>query len=79
MGGGSRASTPRYGNLGFWSHRDDRAIWTVNVPGRGDEARRYDAWIDFAVPDSLAGQEYELRIGTSTLRAKTPRTGTWDD
>jgi putative heme-binding domain-containing protein len=64
----------KYGNLGFWSSRDDRAVWTVAVPKTG----RYEVWFDYACQNDSAGNTYLIQSGSAKLVGKVAGTGTWD-
>lgn len=63
------------GILGWWTHEEDRAAWTVNVP----QAGRYRVVLNFACADDAAGNEFELTVGPTRLAGKVPATGTWYD
>jgi putative CocE/NonD family hydrolase len=63
------------GILGWWTHEEDRAAWTVGVK----QAGRYRVVLNFACADDAAGNEFELTIGSSRLTGKVPGTGTWHD
>jgi putative heme-binding domain-containing protein len=64
----------RYGNLGYWSSPEDRAVWTVAVPKAG----RYEVWFDYACENGAAGNTFVLQSGTAKLGGKVVGTGTWD-
>jgi putative heme-binding domain-containing protein len=65
----------KYGNLGYWSHADDYAVWTVNVTAPG----RFAVWIDYACHNDTAGNEFELTARDERLTGRVQGTGTWDD
>src|SRR5262249_11760812 len=46
----------QYGNLGYWSHPDDHAVWTLNMPKPG----KYAVWLDWACPDANAGNTFVI-------------------
>src|SRR5262249_23654177 len=64
----------RYGNLGYWSSPDDRAVWTVAVPKAG----RYEVWLDSSGDNGAAGNTFVLQSGVAKLAGKVAGTGTWD-
>jgi putative membrane-bound dehydrogenase-like protein len=64
----------QYGNLGYWSSRDDRAVWTMTVP----KASRYEVWLDYACDNSAAGNTFVIESGHEKLTGKVAVTGTWD-
>jgi hypothetical protein len=63
----------QFGNLGFWSNADDRAVWTVAVPKAG----RYEVWLDYACDNSAAGNTFVLLAGRAVLTGKVAGTGAW--
>ncbi|HEV3261576.1 MAG TPA: PVC-type heme-binding CxxCH protein [Gemmataceae bacterium] len=64
----------QYGNLGYWSSEDDRAVWTVDVVRPG----RYVVWLDCACADNSAGNTFMLEAGGKQLTGKVASTGNWD-
>lgn len=64
----------QYGNLGYWSSAEDRAVWTVAVPKAG----RYEVWLDYACDNSAAGNTFVIQSGDAKLTGKVAGTGTWD-
>jgi hypothetical protein len=64
----------QYGNLGYWSSPDDRAVWTVAVPRAG----RYEVWLDYACDNSAAGSNFLIEAGRAKLTGKVAGTRTWD-
>ncbi len=64
----------QYGNLGFWSSEDDRAVWTVDVVQPG----RYQVWLDYALEASAAENLYQLVLDDQQLRGRVASTGGWD-
>ena len=65
----------QYGNLGFWSHPDDHAIWTMEVEQAGD----YEVVFDYAVPDGASGDRLELLVGEQQLPFTVESSGSWDN
>lgn len=65
---------PRYENLGFWGHADDRALWKFEIQREG----RYEVIVEYACPDATAGNEFVLTIGEDSLKRKVSSTGSWD-
>ena len=64
----------QYGNLGYWSSVDDRAVWTAAVPKSG----RYEVWLDYACDPSAAGNTFVIQSGRATLTGKVAATRNWD-
>jgi putative heme-binding domain-containing protein len=64
----------QYGNLGWWSSPDDRAVWTVAVAKAG----RYEVWLDYACDKSAAGNTFVLEAGRAKLTGEVAATGTWE-
>jgi putative membrane-bound dehydrogenase-like protein len=64
----------QYGNLGYWSSTDDRAVWSVEVARAG----RYAVWLDWACDDASAGKAFLLESGPNQLTGKVASTGSWD-
>lgn len=65
----------QYGNLGYWMHADDHAVWTVDVKKPG----RYTITLDYACPSDTAGQVWRLDGGAEMVTGKVAATGGWDD
>jgi len=65
----------KYGNLGFWSSPQDQAVWTVEAPAAG----RYKIEIEYACPQSMAGDTLQISAGQQTAQAKIASTKTWDE
>ena len=49
----------QFGNLGWWSSPQDRAVWTVAVPSSG----RYEVWLNFACDNGSAGNTFVIESG----------------
>jgi putative membrane-bound dehydrogenase-like protein len=64
----------QYGNLGYWSSTDDRAVWTVEVAKPG----RYAVWLDWACPPDTAGKKFLLQAGVNQMTGTVKSTGSWD-
>jgi putative membrane-bound dehydrogenase-like protein len=64
----------KYGNLGWWSHADDRAVWTALVPAAG----AYEVWLDHACDGGAAGNVLLLEGDKALLAVKVGSTGSWD-
>lgn len=65
----------QYGNLGYWTHNDDHAVWSIDVKKPGT----YSITFDYACPTDGAGQVWRLDGGLQTVTGKVIGTGTWDD
>ena len=64
----------KYGNLGYWSSTDDRAVWAVEVAKPG----RYAVWLDWACHADEAGKRFLLQAGVNQMTGKVASTGNWD-
>jgi putative membrane-bound dehydrogenase-like protein len=64
---------PVPGYLGFWQSADDRAQWSFQVETPGT----YTIALEWACADQSAGNGYELRAGTRTIKGTVGGTGTW--
>lgn len=65
----------KYGNLGFWSSEDDRAVWVVEPARPGT----YSVWLEFACEDSVANNRFVVLTGaTEQMKRGVPGTGNWD-
>ncbi len=64
----------KYGNLGYWTSPDDRAVWTVEVAKPG----RYAVRLDWACPPDTAGKSFLLQAGLNQTTGKVESTGSWD-
>jgi putative membrane-bound dehydrogenase-like protein len=65
----------QYGNLGYWSSEDDRAVWSVDVVRPG----RYAVYLNWACQNDSAGNIFVLQAGPERLTGKVQGTGTWDN
>ncbi|HEV3146107.1 MAG TPA: PVC-type heme-binding CxxCH protein [Gemmataceae bacterium] len=65
----------QYLNLGYWSHQDDFAAWTVDVPAAG----KYSVTLDYACENSNAGNTFVVETDGGQLLGKVAGTGTWDN
>ena len=61
----------KYGNLGYWSSTDDRAVWAVEVAKPG----RYAVWLDWACHPDMAGKKFLLQAGVNQMTGKVESTG----
>jgi putative membrane-bound dehydrogenase-like protein len=64
----------KYGNLGYWTSPDDRAVWTVEVAKPG----RYEVWLDWACHPETAGKKFLLQAGINQMTGNVKSTGNWD-
>jgi len=64
----------QYGNLGYWSSEDDRAVWTVDVVHPG----RYTVAMEWACATDSAGNTFVLEADRDRLTGKVAGTGSWD-
>lgn len=64
----------KYGNLGYWTSTDDRAVWTIEVTKPG----RYAVWLDWACPPDMAGKKFLLQAGVNQMTGTVKSTGSWD-
>lgn len=64
----------QYGNLGYWSSVDDHAVWTIDVPKAG----RYAMLLEWACPNGMAGNMYQVLVGGERLTGKVASTGSWN-
>jgi len=64
----------QYGNLGYWSHADDYAVWTVDV----QKAGKYSVTLDWACANDSAGNTYVLEADSGQMPGKVASTGNWD-
>jgi len=64
---------PQFGNLGYWHSSDDRAVWTFHV----DRPGGFTLSLEWACPESSAGNSYQIRIGDETARGVVGPTGSY--
>jgi hypothetical protein len=64
---------PGHGNLGLWQSADDRAAWSFQI----DRPGTFTITLEWACADDSAGNEYELRAGTRTIKGTVGGTGSW--
>ena len=65
----------KYGNIGFWRSENDRAVWTINIQNSGD----YDVILDWAAPQDITSNKFELTAGESGFVGVIAATDSWDD
>jgi putative membrane-bound dehydrogenase-like protein len=63
----------QYGNLGYWTTQEDRAVWSVEVTKAG----KYAVWLDWACDAGAAGKTFLLESGPNRLTGKVASTGNW--
>ncbi|HEV3167222.1 MAG TPA: PVC-type heme-binding CxxCH protein [Isosphaeraceae bacterium] len=73
--GDSLTFEPRYGNLGFWSARNDRALWTFTTEQPG----KFALWLDWACAEGSQGNGYVITVDETNIEGKVTDTGTWDE
>jgi putative membrane-bound dehydrogenase-like protein len=73
--GNGLAFEAHYHNLGYWNSPLSRATWAVQVPRPG----AYEVWLRWACQEAEAGNRFRLQVGDTSLSARVPGTGTWDD
>ncbi|MFO0855843.1 MAG: alpha-L-fucosidase [Phycisphaerales bacterium] len=61
-------------NLGFWTSKDAKASWHINLP-KG----RYKVIIDAACINTSAGNGFTISVGDSSVKGKTLATGAWSN
>jgi len=71
--GESLALEPRFGNIGYWHGADDRALWTFRI----DRPATFTLALDYSNANGAVGNACEVRVGETTLRARTEDTGAW--
>jgi putative heme-binding domain-containing protein len=64
----------KYRNLGYWQTADDYAVWMMQVPKAG----KYQVRVEYACPDSAAGDRFLIAVGDQTLGGVVAGTGSWD-
>ncbi|HEY7327443.1 MAG TPA: PVC-type heme-binding CxxCH protein [Gemmataceae bacterium] len=65
----------QYGNLGYWTSPNDRAVWTVEVAKPG----RYSVWLDWACHPDTAGKKFLLQAGVNQMTGIVKSTGSWEN
>lgn len=65
----------KYGNIGFWGSENDRAVWTIHI----EEGGSFDVMLDWAAPEDIAGNKFELKAGDTGLTGVITATESWDD
>ena len=65
----------KYGNIGFWASKNDRVTWTVNI----EKAGEYEVFLDWAAPENVAGNKYELTAGEARITGTVRGTDSWDN
>lgn len=57
--------------IGWWNHKDDYAVWTVDAPSEGV----YDVYLHWSIPDNWAGNFFAIEAGESRLINTIASTG----
>jgi eukaryotic-like serine/threonine-protein kinase len=70
--GDSLAFQAAFGNLGFWRSTNDRATWTFQLRQR----EKFTLSLDYACPDSIAGNTYEATVAGAVFRGVVAGTTT---
>lgn len=73
--GPSLVFEPQYKNLGYWSHANDHALWTISVPKSGV----YEVWLDWACPKSESGNAAVIEAGGESITTRIGATASWDE
>jgi putative heme-binding domain-containing protein len=60
-------------NLGYWRSEDDRAVWNIEIEKPG----KYAVWLDYACPDTIAGNKFQLDANGRRLTGTVAGTGGW--
>jgi putative heme-binding domain-containing protein len=63
----------QFGNLGYWTTQEDRAVWTVEVTRPG----KYAVWLDWACDDGASRKMFLLESGPNRLTGRVASTGNW--
>ncbi len=64
----------QYNNLGSWNGVDARAVWTLDVA----EEATYEVWLQWACPETEAGDRFRFQIAEQTVSELVPGTKNWD-
>jgi putative membrane-bound dehydrogenase-like protein len=64
----------KHKNLGYWSHLEDQAAWSLVVPADGEYRVRFE----YACDNGAAGNRFALTIGGQSLPGQIAGTGGWD-
>lgn len=64
----------KHKNLGYWSHVEDHAAWSLVVPADGE----YRVSLNYACDNGAAGNRFAVTIGGRSLPGQIAGTGGWD-
>ena len=70
-----KVSSDKIGTFGTWGDWSDTLSWQVNVPAAGE----YKVEITYSCQSNVAGSDYTIVVGNSSLPAKVRGTGSWED
>ncbi|NQT39348.1 MAG: c-type cytochrome [Planctomycetes bacterium] len=65
---------PKYKNLGYWSHTEAYAVWSIEVAASGT----YEVELDCASPYPSGRNRFLLQASGVSLTGDVPGTGSWD-
>ena len=62
-------------NIGYWTNKDDHAIWRATV----DRPGRFVVEVEYSLDKKADGAEYVIELNDQTIHVKPAVTGTWLD
>jgi alpha-L-fucosidase len=64
-------------NVGYWTNKDDRAVWQAAI----DKPGRYAVEVEYSLDKRAEGSEYVIEFGAAdkSVHVKPEVTGTWMD
>lgn len=64
----------KYQCLGWWNSREDKAVWTFELPKPG----RYSVLLNWSCDDGSAGNRYSLKVADTTIVHPVESSGGWE-
>ena len=61
--------------IGYWTSRDDKVVWNLDVEQRGD----FEVEVEYACEPGSAGSDFVVEVGGTTLKGKVAATKGWGD
>ena len=62
-------------NIGYWTNKDDKAIWQATVENGG----KFTVEVEYSLDKRAEGTEYVIELNDKSIHVKPDVTGTWMD
>jgi hypothetical protein len=62
-------------NIGYWTNKDDKAIWQATL----DKGGKFAVEVEYSLDKKAEGAEYVIELNDKSIHVKPEVTGTWLD